>query len=173
MTDDPTAAQRRSASRDLVVLPSTRRDIDATARACRKLVTRRALVSAGAAVVPVPGIDVAVDFGLLVRMLTEINEAFGLTPEQIENLAPRRRLSVQRAVSMLGGSAVGRAITRQLVAMLAKKVAARIATKQVTKYVPIAGQAVAAGLSFGAIKLLGDRHVADCIEVAERVRTSG
>jgi uncharacterized protein (DUF697 family) len=167
------AGPRPSASRELVVLPATRRDIDATARTCRKLVTRRALVSAGAAVVPVPGIDVAVDFGLLVKMLTEINEAFGLTPEQIENLAPRRRLSVQRAVSMLGGSAVGRAITRQLVAMLVKRVAARVATKQVTKYVPIAGQAVAAGLSFTAIKLLGDRHVADCIEVAERVRTSG
>ena len=39
-----------SQSRDLVVVPSTRRDIDAVARQCRKLATRRALISAGASV---------------------------------------------------------------------------------------------------------------------------
>jgi uncharacterized protein (DUF697 family) len=155
------------------VLPATRRDIDATARECRKLVTRRALLSAGAAVVPVPGVDLAVDFSLLISLLTDINQAFGLTPDQIERLAPRRRLSVHKAVSALGGTAVGRAITRQLIAMLIKGVATRVATKQVVKYVPLAGQAVAASLSFAAIKLLGDRHIADCIAVAERVRTSG
>lgn len=166
------AGRSASRSRELVLLPATKRDIDATARTCRKIVMRRALMSAGAAVVPVPGIDLAIDFGLLIRLLTEINEAFGLTPEQIEQLAPKRRLSVYRAVSTLGGTAVGRAVTRQLVSMLVKNVAQRMATKQAAKYVPLAGQAIAAGLSFTAIKVLGDRHIADCIAVAEKVRSS-
>ncbi len=36
------------------------------------------------------------------------------------------------------------------------------------RYVPLAGQAMAAGLSFAAIKALGDRHIDDCIRVATR-----
>ncbi|MDQ3445594.1 MAG: hypothetical protein M3496_05375, partial [Pseudomonadota bacterium] len=70
-------------------MPSTPRDIATIASECRKLVTRRALISAGASVVPLPGVDVAVDITVLLKMIEQVNERFGLTPQQIEQLAPQ------------------------------------------------------------------------------------
>ncbi|MBA2414246.1 MAG: hypothetical protein H0V63_15690, partial [Burkholderiaceae bacterium] len=43
----------------------------------------------------------------------------------------------------------------------------RLSVKQAAKYVPFAGQAVAASLSFAALKSLGNRHIEDCVRVAE------
>lgn len=61
---------------------------------------------------------------------------------------------------------MGRLITRQVVAMVASSVLRRVATKATVRYVPLAGQALAAGISFATLKTLGDRHVADCVRVA-------
>lgn len=158
-----------SRSTALSVLPANTRDAESIARRCRKVVMKRALVSASAAVVPIPGIDIAVDVGLIMKMLQEINEEFGLTPEQIELLAPKRRLSAYKAIAAVGSSAIGRAISREVVALIVKSVAKRLATKSTAKYVPLAGQAVAAGLSFAAIKFVGDRHIDDCVSVARVV----
>jgi uncharacterized protein (DUF697 family) len=152
-----------------VRMPETQRDIDAVAQACRRQVNKRALVSAGAAVVPIPGIDIAVDFGLMAQMLQDINTAFGLTPEQIEALAPKRRLSVTKAIGALGASAVGRHVTRQLLLVIAKGAATRLVAKASVKYVPLAGQAIAAGLSYGVIRYVGQQHIADCVHVARAV----
>ena len=44
----------------------------------------------------------------------------------------------------------------------------RVTAKQVAKYVPIVGQAVSAGISFGAIKYLGNSHINECYEVCKR-----
>jgi uncharacterized protein (DUF697 family) len=156
-------------SRALIVLPATQRDVDGAAQHCRRIVNKRALLSAGAAVVPIPGLDLAVDIGVLADMLEEINQAFGLSPEQIDRLAPKRRLSVQKAITALGSSAVGRLITRQLILMIVKSAARSLMAKSTVKYVPIAGQAVAAGISYAAIRYIGGRHIADCIHVARAV----
>lgn len=147
-------------------LPRTPPDIERVAADCRRLVTRRALVSAGATVVPLPGFDLMVDLAVLARMLDEVNRAFGLTPAQIDALAPRERLTVYKAVNALGASAVGRLMTREVVALFARSVARRLATKTALRYVPLAGQVVAATISFAALKTLGDRHVEDCRRVA-------
>lgn len=154
-------------------IPATRREVAAVARRCRKIVTRRALVAAGAAVVPIPGIDVAVDLGMLMKMLQEINEAFGLAPAQIDALATRRRLTAYKAIASIGSSYIGRTLTRELAMALLKRVARRIATATAVKYVPFAGQALAAGISFAAIKYIGERHIEDCIAVADRVIEAG
>lgn len=151
------------------LLPEHHRDVQAIAHRCRRLVTQRAMVSATAAVVPVPGLDLMVDVGVLTRMLEEINQAFGLTPMQIELLERERRSSVYRAIRALDSSAVGRAVTREVLALAVKQVAQRVAVKSAARYVPLAGQAVAAGLSFAALKYLGERHIADCVAVANRV----
>jgi uncharacterized protein (DUF697 family) len=149
------------------LIPETRRDIVQLASECRRLVTRRALISAGASVVPMPGVDVAVDITVLLKMIEEINQRFGLTPEQIERLAPQRRMFAYKAAMGVGSALIGRIVTRELVIKLLKTVGVRLSVKQAAKYVPFAGQAVAASLSFAALKALGDRHVDDCVRVAQ------
>lgn len=150
-------------------LRQTRREIDAAIRECRRQVMRRAWLSAGVAVVPLPGLDIAVDISNVMRMLREINEVFGLTPAQIDTLTPKQRISVYKIVSTLAGSAVGRVVTREIAAVIMKSLLKRFVAKQAARVVPLAGQAVAASLSFAAIKLIGDRHIDDCVAVARAV----
>ena len=85
---------RRQPAVDWTVVPATTHEIDAVVRYCRRLVSRRALMAAGVAVVPLPGIDWVTDVAVLMKLIPDINHAFGLTPEQIERLAPDRQIAL-------------------------------------------------------------------------------
>jgi uncharacterized protein (DUF697 family) len=158
------------AGADWVVVPGTAGEIDAVAAYCRKLVTKRAMLAAGVAVVPVPGLDWVTDVAILVKLLPEINAAFGLTPEQVERLAPDRRVVVYKALSAGGGMLVGRVVTRDLVLRLLKLVGVRLSAQQAAKFVPIAGQAVSAALTFTALKYVCEQHIRQCMAVARQLQ---
>ena len=142
--------------------------LDAIRDQCRSLVTRRAALSAGAAVIPLPGVDVGADVAILISLLPKINERFGLTPEQIDKLDSDTKSVVMMFITGLGSSLVGRLITRELVIKVLMKLGVRVTTKGIVKFVPLMGQALSASISFGAMKLLGNQHIDDCYEVARR-----
>ena len=152
-----------------VVVPGTPQDIEAVVAHCRRLVTKRALLAAGVAVVPIPGIDWATDVAVLLKVLPEINRAFGLTPEQIDRLAPDRRLVVYKTVSAGGGMLVGRLVTRELIIRVLALVGVRLTTQQAAKYVPIAGQAVSALLTFSSLKYVCEQHIQQCVAVSKQL----
>ena len=139
----------------------------ATVQRARKLLNRRAMVGAAASAVPVPGLDWAVDAALLSRLLPAINAEFGLTPQQLDRLPRHKREQVQKAVSVVGSMVVGKFITRDLVIRFAKTIGMRMTAKQAAKYVPLAGQALAALIGYTAIRYLGEEHIKDCIEVCK------
>jgi hypothetical protein len=145
-------------------------DLQAIAQRCRKRVTRSALVAAGVAVVPVPGLDWAADVGLLMRLLPQINAEFGLSPAQIERLAPDRRLVVYKAITAGGGLLVGKIITRELVLRLVQMVGVRLTAQQAAKFVPLAGQAVSAALTFTALRFVCEQHIRQCMAVARQLQ---
>jgi uncharacterized protein (DUF697 family) len=151
------------------VVPDTPEDVAAVARQCRRLVNQRALLAAGVAAVPVPGIDWLTDIGVLLKVIPEINHKFGLTPDQIERLAPDRQVAVFKAISAGGSMLIGRLVTRELVVHVLKLVGVRLTTKQAAKVVPIAGQAVSALLTFSALKFVCEQHIQQCIEVSRRL----
>jgi len=142
-------------------------DLLARVRTCRRLLNRRALVGAAASAVPIPGLDWAVDAALLSRLLPEINAQFGLTPEQIERLSPHKRDQVHKALAAVGSVVIGKVVTRDLVIRMAKMVGMRLSTKQAAKYVPLAGQAMAAVMGYAALRYLGEEHIKDCVQVAK------
>lgn len=152
-----------------VVVPGSPTEVDAAVRQSRRMVNRRALVAAGMSVVPVPGIDWLTDVAVLLKLIPEINRAFGLSSEQIERLSPDRRLVVYKAVSAGGGMLVGRLVTRELVIKLLKVVGVRLTTQQAAKYVPIAGQAVSAVLTFSALKFVCEQHIQQCAAVSRQL----
>ncbi len=152
-----------------VVVPDTPEDIAAVAQQCRRLVTKRALFAAGVAAVPVPGIDWLTDVGVLLKLIPEINEKFGLTPAQIERLAPDRQVVVFKAISAGGSVLVGRLVTRDLVLAALKIVGVRLTTQQAAKVVPIAGQALSAALTFSALKYVCEQHIRQCIAVSRQL----
>ena len=157
------------AAADWVVVPASGAGIDEVVRQCRRLASRRALLAAGVAVVPIPGLDWVTDVAVLVKVLPEINRAFGLTPEQVERLAPDRRLVVYKAISAGGGLLVGRLVTRELVVRMLKVVGVRLSAQQAAKYVPLAGQAVSAVLTFSSLKFVCEQHIQQCASVARQL----
>ena len=140
--------------------------LQAAVKRSRKLLNKRAMVAAAASAEPVPGLDWAVDAALLSKLIPEINKEFGLTPAQLDQLSPHKREQVQKAVTMVGSVLIGKLISRDLVIKAATKIGMRLTTKQLAKYVPFAGQIVAAAVGFAAIRYLGEEHMKDCVRVA-------
>lgn len=136
----------------------------------RKLLNKRAMVAAAASAVPIPGLDWAVDAAMLSKLIPEINREFGLTPQQLDQLDPKKRDQVQKAVTLVGSVLIGKFISRDLVLKAATKIGMRLTTKQLAKYVPFAGQIVAATVGYAAIRYLGEEHMKDCIRVARQAQ---
>ena len=131
--------------------------------------SQRALLAAGVAMVPVPGVDWITDIGLLVKLLPEITSAFGLSPAQVERLAPDRRVVVYKAISAGGSMLLGRLVTRELVMAVLKTVGLRLSTQQAAKYLPVAGQLVSAALTYSALKYVCEQHIRQCEAVARQL----
>ncbi|MEO7115974.1 MAG: hypothetical protein ABIZ18_08935 [Caldimonas sp.] len=154
---------------DWAVVPATTLEIDAVIVHCRRIVSRRALMAAGVAVVPLPGIDWVTDVAVLMRLIPQINEAFGLTPSQIERLAPDRRVVVYKAISAGGGMVIGRVVTRDLVMKLLRLVGVRLSAQQAAKFVPIAGQAVSAVLTYSSLRYVCEQHIQQCVSISRQL----
>ena len=154
---------------ECVVVPDSPEEIEAVVKHCRRLVTKRAMLAAGVSMVPIPGIDWVTDVAVLMKLIPEINRAFGLTPEQVERLAPDRRLVVYKTISAGGGMLVGKLVTRELIIKLLKLVGVRLTTQQAAKYVPIAGQAVSAALTFSSLKFVAEQHIQQCVSVSKQL----
>ena len=103
--------------------------------------------------------------GKTIPRLPRINAAFGLAPEQIERLAPDRRIVVFKAISSGGGVLIGKVVTRDLVLWMLKLVGVRLSTQQAAKFVPIAGQAVSAALTYSALRYVCEQHIQQCIAI--------
>ncbi len=144
----------------------TAAELDQIGQDCRRMVTERSLAAAAAAVVPIPGADLIADIGLLANMLPKISERFGLDHASVAKLDPEIGERVLVIASSLGNNVIGRMVTRKLAIGLLRRMGFRIATASVAKFVPVLGSAIAASISFGAMKLAGNAHVDDCHRTA-------
>ena len=155
---------------DWTLIPANNDEIAKVRERCRRLVRKRATMAAGFSAVPLPGLDVVSDMSLFVRLVDEVNAAFGLTPQQVERLQPKFRLMAYEAAVDMGGMLVGRLVTRELLMTLFKKVGLKIATKTAAKLVPIAGSVVSAAIGFAMFRQLGYQHVEACVKVADKLQ---
>ena len=112
----------------------------------------------------------AVDAALLSRLLPRISAEFGLSPAQIDALDPTQRERVQKAVALVGSVLIGKLITRELVMRASQTVGLRLTTRQAAKYVPLAGQAVAATIGYATLRYLGEQHLRDCVRVVQQAQ---
>jgi len=141
-------------------------ELDHLRAECRRLVTTRSLMSAAAAVIPLPGVDLVADIGLLTTLLPQISAKFELDHAQIAKLEPQIAQKILVIAAGMGNTVIGRTVSKRLAAALLRRVGARVATASAAKYVPIIGSAIAAGIGFGAMKLVGNAHVEDCYKTA-------
>lgn len=144
-------------------------DIDQVRERCRRMVRRRAAISAGVSAVPIPGVDVMSDVSLFALLVDDVNKAFGLTPAQIDRLQPKYRLIAYEAAVGIGGMMVGKLITRELVLRLFKHSGMKLLARSAAKVVPIAGQVASAAIGFAVFRQLGYQHVDACATVAREL----
>ena len=147
--------------------PDEQAILDCIART-KKFVTQRALVTAGASAIPIPGINVTVDVTMLISILNFINQEFGLTPQQIQHLSTDKQVQLFQLITV-----TGKLITKSLVLAVLKKLSIQLTAAQAAKWLPIAGQAAAAGLSFAALKWIGNQHIQDCARIARLFNEEG
>ena len=152
---------------ELLVLPRNRSELHEAVRRSKALVTRRAALASAASLIPLPGLDIAVDIGAVMKMIPEINLEFGLTPAQIELLDPGRQLLVYKSVVAIGSVMIGKIVTKEIAVEVLKTVGVRLTAKQASRYVPVAGQALSVALGFAAMKYVGHQHIKDCQRVIE------
>jgi len=150
--------------------PVSGAQIEVVRERCREIVRKRALVSAGVAAVPLPGVDVLSDLTTFTVLVEEVNREFGLSQQQIERLHPRLRVLAYQAAASVGGMLVGKLVTRKLVLALFKRAGLKIAAKTVTKVVPIAGQVASAAIGFALFRKMGYQHVEACAKVARELQ---
>ena len=148
----------------------SRLELEAIRAECQQLVRRASWVSAGGAVIPVPLLDIAIDVGVLMKIIPEINQRFQLMPENIAEMSEASRTKVWLRRAERGSELIGMVVTRQLIRKSIETAGVRVLTKQVTKFVPIAGQIVAATLGYWVMRKLAYRHIDDCFEVALAAR---
>jgi len=145
------------------------KELDRVRDECRSMVTKRSLASAAAAAVPVPGVDLAADLGLMMELIPAINRRFGLSAEQIDQLDPQTKSRLAVVISSVGSNLIGNYVTKEVVVQLLKRAGISLGTASVAKYVPFVGTAVASSLSFGVMKWLGNSHIDDCHAVVRRL----
>ena len=165
----------RRKNKDLVAVeaptaPVSGAEIEAARERCREMVRKRALVSAGVAAVPLPGLDVLSDLSTFTLLVEEVNKEFGLSQKQIERLHPRLRVLAYQAAASVGGMLVGKLVTKRLVLVLFKRAGVKIAAKTVAKVVPVAGQVASAAIGFALFRKMGYQHVEACAKVARELQ---
>lgn len=129
--------------------------------ACESYVTVAAGASLANALNPIPGVDIAVDVGVLATLFKVIREAYGLSDERLHELAAGPMESLVREVTEFA--------TRQGVLMLLKRFAGREALKAAAKYIPIVGQVVAGAVGFAITKKAGDWYLDRCHALATQI----
>ena len=147
------------------LVPSTRDEIDTVRHRCRRIVLRRAAISASVSALPIPGLDIATDLGLLTKSIEEINREFGLTPGQIDRLRPQLKLVAYETLVSMGGVLAGKLVTRELVLQLLKRSGMKLLTKHAARIVPVAGQVVSAAIGFAAFRTIGNQHIDACVQI--------
>jgi GTP-binding protein EngB required for normal cell division/uncharacterized protein (DUF697 family) len=137
--------------------------LQAKRKACERYVYIAAGLAAANALNPIPGLDVALDLGTLAGLLTTIRTSYGLDDAKLHAMAALAPVVKPLADKLLQFA------TKDGLLMLLKQVAKRETVKELAKYVPIVGQAIAAGVGFALTVGVGKQFLDTCHEAASEI----
>ena len=147
-------------------------DLEKARQDSLELINKRAYVSAGAAMVPIPLFDLVVDLGVLTTLLPEINAKFGLAPEQISVYDPQTKTVNWKELRKRGFELSSFVVARTAVKQSINGLLGKFVTKQVTKFIPLGGSLVAGTLGYLIMKKIAETHIEDCYETAKRLQNA-
>lgn len=134
-----------------------------------RLLRRRAPLAALAAMVPVAGLDVVAEARLLNRLLPDITDRFGLSPEHLQDMptAQRERAAWQLRTHRPGfcGQVSAAQLTRRTLGGQLR----RMLATQVAKFIPLGGTLVAGWLGYGVVSRITREYIDQCEQVAQAI----
>ncbi len=127
------------------------------------------LAAANGSLNPVPGLDLAADVSLLLKLGEEIASIYGLTSSQFDYikrlLGPRALPSLLAKVAQFGT----RYLAREGLVGLLKRLASREVSRQSTRWIPMAGPLIAAGIGWQSTFMLGEQLVDEAESLAAEI----
>jgi len=133
----------------------------------KKIVSRYSLLAAANGVNPIPGLDISVDIGLLIKMGNDVKGIYGLSTESqdfnLEFLGKKKAAVIATKALQFSTKYIG----KESIMLLLKKAGAVIATKTAAKWIPFVGQAIAATAGFFLTSYIGSNMINDAEEIAQ------
>jgi uncharacterized protein (DUF697 family) len=155
------------------MLTMSPQELDVIREQCRKLARKKARLSGLASVVPIPAFDIAAEVRLLSKLLPEISDRFGLTPEKIREMPTEQREKVRWHMRNRKTGFFGLIATRALLRRSLQSYVGRLLTTQVAKFIPLTGSLVAATLGYQVLRRIADQYIDDCYEVGRALWQGG
>jgi len=136
-----------------------------------RLIKAYAAVSAANSLNPVPGVDIAADITLLVKMGQQVGHIYGLDKDEKVDAFLRQMIRPQKLPVLAGKIAqfVVKYTVAEGILSILKRFAARLATRQISKYIPFAGTLLSAGIGWQTTRMLGSQLLEDAETLALEV----
>jgi GTP-binding protein EngB required for normal cell division/uncharacterized protein (DUF697 family) len=135
----------------------------------RGIIPWHAGLSAANGLNPIPGVDIAADISILIKLASKVMHIYGFTDSQFDYI---KRLLRPNAVPGLVAKIVqftAKYLTQQGIVSLLKRIATKAMAKQAAKYVPFVGPLIAVGIGWQATFILGDQLVNEAEELAKEI----
>lgn len=139
--------------------------------ALRKDIWKWSSLSCAVATVPIPGLSVACDVGILVKAMISYRKAFGLDPQSLEKLANKFDKDVRELRSVIKSPIVVQEINKELATTLLTRGAAGalMVVEYAASNIPVLGSMAAGGISFGTTYWMLYSFLKEIAEDAVRV----
>lgn len=139
--------------------------------ALRKDIWKWSSLSCAVATVPIPGLSVACDVGILVNAMISYRKAFGLDPQSLEKLANKLEKDVRELRSVIKSPIVVQEINKELATTLLTRGAAGalMVVEYAASNIPVLGSMAAGGISFGTTYWMLYSFLKEIAEDAVRV----
>lgn len=126
-----------------------------------RLATQVALLSACNSLNPIPGLDLAADVGLLLKLSRNLQEIYGLTDQQIDYAVHLHLKSEARAIALKRRvtHALRSYLTKEGIFLVLSKLAPKLEARYLAKLVPIAGHGLAMWIGYRLTSSFGKNAI--------------
>lgn len=124
-------------------------------------------LAAANALNPVPGVDVSVDVGLLLKLSHEVAFIYGMTQSQAEYLSKllKNPLACLGKVAQLSA----KYLTKEAILLVLKSIGARVAVKNASKWIPFVGTLVSSYLGYRLTYSYGEDLIKEYEDAAKQI----
>lgn len=142
----------------------TEKAVKAKRASAEEIVSIYAALAAANGLNPIPGLDISLDLGLLIKMGREVTETYGLDDESIEQSGRVGKADNARiaAIKQKVAQVVGRYVAREGVLKLLARFAGQTAAKSFSRWVPFVGPLISAGIGYKMTLSYGEDLIDSC-----------